>query len=227
RIAHEVARHGFPPDRIVVLPNAVDTARFRVRTTARAPGAPFHAVYVGRLVAEKGLGTLLAAWARAFGGRTHLDVRLELVGSGPIEGELRAQAASLGIAGEVAFLGHRDRVEEILADADVGLLPSRIEGLSNTLLEYMASGIPPVASRVSGSEDFVLPGVNGWLFPVGDVDALAAALREAATLPPERLAEMGRQARADVESGASLDRVIGRLTALYRGAHPRDLRQAS
>ena len=80
---------------------------------------------------------------------------------------------------------------------------------------------------MSGSEDFVAPGVNGWLFPVGDVEALATALREAEALPPERLAAMGRQARADVESGASLERVVGRLTALYRGAHPRDVRQAS
>jgi glycosyltransferase involved in cell wall biosynthesis len=227
RIAGEVARHGFPPERIVVLPNAVDTARFQVRTTTRAPGAPFRAVFVGRLVAEKGLGTLLCAWARAFGGRGRVDFRLELVGGGPAEGELRAQAAALGIADQIAFLGHRDRVEEILAEADVGLLPSRIEGLSNTLLEYMASGVPPVASRVSGSEDFVVPGANGWLFPVGDVTALCACLGEAAALSPERLAAMGRRARADVESGASLDRVVGRLTALYRGAHPRDLRQAS
>jgi L-malate glycosyltransferase len=225
RIAGEVARHGFPPERIVVLPNAVDTARFQVRTTTRAAGAPFRAVFVGRLVAEKGLGTLLSAWARAFGGRGQVDFRLDLVGGGPIEGELRTQAAALGIADQIAFLGHRDRVEEILAEADVGLLPSRIEGLSNTLLEYMASGIPPVASRVSGSEDFVVPGANGWLFPVGDVTALGACLGEAAALPPERLAAMGRRARADVESGASLDRVIGRLTALYRGAHPRDLGQ--
>jgi glycosyltransferase involved in cell wall biosynthesis len=79
---------------------------------------------------------------------------------------------------------------------------------------------------VGGSEDFVLPGVNGWLFPVGDVEALAAALREAEALPPERLAVMGRQARADVETGASLERVIGRLTELYRGTHPRDLERA-
>jgi glycosyltransferase involved in cell wall biosynthesis len=226
RIAREMARHGFPPERILVLPNAVDTARFQVRATTRSPGTPFRAVFVGRLVAEKGLDTLLDAWARAFGRRSDVDVRLELVGGGPLEDQLRTQVAALGIAGQVAFLGHHDRVEEVLAHADVGLLPSRFEGLSNTLLEYMASGIPPLASRVGGSEDFVLPGVNGWLFPVDDVEALAAALLEAEALPPERLAVMGRQARADVETGASLERVIGRLTELYRGTHPRELGQA-
>ena len=175
---------------------------------------------MGRLVPEKDLATLLEAWARAFPPGEELDARLRLVGGGPLEARLRAQAERLGLARQVEFLGHRDRVEEVLADADVGVLPSRIEGLSNTLLEFMASGLPALASRVSGSEDFVVPGRNGWLFEVSDVSALAAALRDAKTLPPERLAAMGRQARADVEAAASLDVVAGRLQALYRGARP-------
>ncbi len=108
----------------------------------------------------------------------------------------------------------------MLADADVGVLPSRIEGLSNTLLEFMASGLPALASRVSGSEDFVVPGRNGWLFPVADVAALAAALREAEALPPERLAAMGRQARADVEATASLDVVVGAAAGALRRRAP-------
>ena len=95
------------------------------------------------------------------------------------------------------------------------------------VLEYLAAGLPVVASRTGPVEALVEDGRDGLLVEPGDVEALAAALREAEALPPERLAAMGRQARADVESGASLDRVVGRLTALYRGAHPRDLRQAS
>jgi glycosyltransferase involved in cell wall biosynthesis len=224
RIASELTRHGFPADRILVLPNAVDTSRFRVRAGLRKPGAPFTAVFVGRLVEEKGLGTLMEAWAEAFHGRT--DVRLRLVGGGPLEQPLGQQAAALGIAAQVEFLGHQDRVEEILAEADVGVLPSRIEGLSNTLLEFMACGLPPIASRVSGSEDFVVPGRNGWLFPVSDAKALAACLREAGGLPAERLFELGRQARADVESAAAVSTVVGRLLSLYQGAHPRELEKA-
>jgi len=76
---------------------------------------------------------------------------------------------------------------------------------------------------VSGSEDFVVSGRNGWLLDVSDLPAMVAALREAAKLPPERLAAMGRQARADVEAAASLDIVVGRLLSLYAGALPRDL----
>jgi glycosyltransferase involved in cell wall biosynthesis len=221
RIAAELVRQGFPADRIVVLPNAVDTARFDARRAARAPGAPFTAVFVGRLVPEKGLDTLLSAWASAFAGRK--DVRLRLVGGGRLEEQLREQARALGIASQIEFLGHQDRVEDVLATADIGVLPSTIEGLSNTLLEFMASGLPTIASQVSGSEDFVVTGQNGWLFPVGDAGALAAHLRAAAALPPEQLEELGRRARADVEAASALDRVVGRLLALYRGTPPREL----
>ena len=217
RIAAELTRQGFPARRIVVLPNAVDTARFSPRAVCRAPGAPFTAVFVGRLTPEKNLATLLDAWAQAFPSAEEVNSRLRLVGSGPLEERLRAQVQQLGLARQIEFLGHRDRVEEVLADADVGVLPSRIEGLSNTLLEFMASGLPTLATRVSGSEDFVVHRRNGWLFEVSDVPALAAALREAKALPPERLAAMGRQARADVEATASVDIVVGRLRSLYGG----------
>jgi glycosyltransferase involved in cell wall biosynthesis len=209
RIAGELERHGFAQERIVVLPNAVDTARFQPRTPA---AKPFVAVYVGRLVAEKDLGTLFDAWAQAFGQRK--DVSLRLVGGGALESELCAQATRLGI--QVEFLGHRDDVEAVLAAAHVGVLPSRIEGLSNTLLEFMACGLPTVASRVSGSEDFVMTGRNGWLFPPGDATALAACLREAESLDPSALAALGHQARDDVEAKASIPLVIGRLLQLYR-----------
>ena len=223
RMAAELTRQGFPAERILVLPNAVDASRFPPRAAPRAPGAPFTAVFVGRLVPDKDLATLLEAWAQAFPPGEEVDARLRLVGGGPLEERLRAEAERLGVARQVEFLGHRDRVEEVLANADVGVLPSRIEGLSNALLEFMASGLPALASRVSGSEDFVVPGRNGWLFEVSDVAALAAALREAKALPPERLAAMGRQARADVEATASLDIVAARLQALYAGVHPREL----
>ena len=115
----------------------------------------------------------------------------------------------------------------MLAEADIGVLPSRIEGLSNTLLEFMACGLPAVASRISGSEDFVVPGRNGWLFPVGDVPALRACLLEAAALPRQRLFELGRQARADVDDKASVGKVVGRLMALYRRATVAELEKVA
>lgn len=218
RIAAEIVARGLPGDRTAALPNAVDVSRFRPRIDGLAGDLAFTAVYVGRLQCHKGLHTLIAAWAQAFAGRE--DVQLQLVGGGEDEAALREQARSLGVAGQVRFLGHRHDVEAVLATAHVAVLPSLIEGLSNSLLEFMASGLPVIASRVSGSEDLIVPSRNGWLFDVGDVAGLAAALREAESLPRDRLAELGRQARSDVEAAAGLDGVIERLLALYRGELP-------
>jgi glycosyltransferase involved in cell wall biosynthesis len=158
---------------------------------------------------------LLDAWADAFGNRT--DVRLKLVGKGILGDELRAHAQRRGIAAQVDFLGHRDKVEDEIAQADAGVLCSRIEGLSNTLLEFMASGLPTIASRISGSEDFVVNGRNGWMFEPSDVAGLATCLRDAAAATPERLHQLGQAARADVEAKASVPKVVNRLIGVYRG----------
>jgi len=224
RIANRLTKDGFPVDRLITLPNAVDTSRFTVRSGLRQSG-PFTAVFVGRLVPEKALDTLLEAWSQAFG--TREDVRLLLVGDGPLDAPLRAQAERLGITRQVQFLGHQDHVESVLAKADLGVLPSLIEGLSNTLLEFMATGLPVVASRVSGSEDLIVPGRNGWLFPPSDVAQLAACLREAEALSAQGLSALGRQARADVESTAGLDIIVGQLLALYRGVPPAEARRSA
>jgi glycosyltransferase involved in cell wall biosynthesis len=218
RIEGELLRQGFEPRRIVALPNAIDTRRFAMRPQPTATHGVLTAIFVGRLVPEKGLDVLFDAWARAFpeAGRA----RLLLVGAGPCEGALREQAQRLGVTAQIEFLGHRSDVEALLRDADFGVLTSTIEGLSNTLLEFMASCLPVVASQVSGSEDFVVNGRNGWLFPVGDRDALAASLEQAAALGHAGLYALGCQARADVTSRADLDVVVDRLLALYRGTDP-------
>lgn len=224
RIAAELARAGFPRERILALPNAVDTGRFARLPRPAAGDDRLDVLFVGRLVPEKDLPSLLEAWTRAFPERGR--ARLRLAGGGPLEASLRAGAEQLGIASEVEFLGHRDDVEALVADSELGVLTSVSEGLSNTLLEFMAGGLPVIASRVSGSEDIVAGGRNGWLFAPGDVGALADALRAAAALRGPGLAALGRQARADIEQYAGLDAVLGRLLALYRGADPATLRHA-
>lgn len=211
RIARTLQARGVPAERIVLLPNAVDTARFN--QIARDPLAPARFVFVGRLEAEKGLLTLLAAFARI--ADAHPGASLMLVGSGRLEGQLKDEARKLGIADRVDFAGHSDDVASRLAQGNVGVLGSRIEGLSNTLLESMASGLPMVASRISGNEDFVHPGRNGWLFEPGDVDGLAACLAEAAALDPARRTAMGEDARTTACAQAGLDQVLNRLQALY------------
>ena len=212
RIADALAAKGIPASRIAAIPNAVDVRRFHPEQRTVSVHPRF--LFVGRLVPEKNLFGLLDAFAAML--HPHPTARLRIVGDGRLEAALKDHACGLGIQRSVDFAGHRDDIEALLADADVGVLPSSVEGLSNTLLECMASGLPMIASRVSGSEDLVTP-ANGWLFEPGDVAALTACLAEAAALPAPLRREMGARARATIERHATLHSVLDRMIALYRG----------
>lgn len=217
-IARELVVQGFEQQRIHWIPNGVVTDRFEHIARPKPMALPPTVVFVGRLVAEKGLTCLLRAWREA-----GLDVgpwRLRLVGGGWQEDELRALCSELGLDHCVDFVGASSEVERHLAEADVGVLPSRAEGLSNTLLEYMAAGLPVIATRISGSEDFVVTGRNGWLCEPGDVEGLAAALRAATELADAERLALGTQARADLIERASLPAVLSGLTQLYAGRVP-------
>ncbi|HEX7113382.1 MAG TPA: glycosyltransferase, partial [Mizugakiibacter sp.] len=124
RVAGALQEEGFDPARIHLLPNAVDLDRFRPHA-APAQGMRT-AIYVGRLVPEKGLDTLVAALARA------PELRLRVVGAGDCLEALCAQVDALGLQARVDFIGHSDGIAAELAQAHVGVLPSMIEGLSNT-----------------------------------------------------------------------------------------------
>ncbi|MEO8296911.1 MAG: glycosyltransferase [Burkholderiales bacterium] len=219
RIARALLHSGFAAQQVQQFPNAVDLPRFRLAGPAPAhridalAGVRLVGVYAGRFMPEKGVELLLRGWAACFAGRA--DVALLLLGQGPQEAELRALVQELGIVTQVKFLGPRDEVEQYLVQAHFGLLTSRAEGLSNTLLEYMASALPVVGSIVSGNEDFIVHGETGWLFPVDDLPAFTACLRELAETSPERLAAMGQAARQRVAERAALPAVAQRLLQIY------------
>lgn len=213
RIAATLLSRGVPQARIAAIPNAVDAARFL--PPVRPSNHPMRLLFIGRLVREKNLPTLLAAFADI--APRHPDATLTIVGTGSQRANLEADVQALGIADRVSFTGHRTDIEALLAQATIGVLPSRMEGLSNTLLECMASGLPMVASRISGNEDFVRPGENGWLFEAGDRNGLATCLSAAASLDPEQWHAMSEAARATVIRQAGLDNVLNRLVALYDG----------
>lgn len=205
---------GFHPDRVHRIPNAVDVQRFNPAQRAEGRDAePLTAIYVGRLEPEKGVALLIEAWHQAFGASP--DVRLVLVGSGSLDGMLKARVAALGLGATVHFAGQSPTVERFLNRADFGVLASHAEGLSNTMLETLAAGLPMVASRVSGADDFIEHGVNGWLFAPGDQQALANRLRDAQQAGQAGLRRMGDIARERVVSQASMTAIGKRLMALY------------
>lgn len=201
---------GYDPARLRLIPNAVDVSRFE-RPSAEASRPTF--VYVGRLEPVKGVRTLLEAWARSGLAST---ARLRIAGDGSQSPALREQARTLGIDASVEFLGEVRDVPAVLRTACFYVQPSYQEGLSNSILEAMAAGLPIVATCISGTEDVLADGVSGLLVPPRDADALAAALRRLAG--DAALAQrLGCRAREDVRARFGLPSVLARLEAAYRG----------
>ena len=168
----------------------------------------------GRLVEQKGLDTLIRAYASAaagLGGR-----KLVLAGDGPERGRLEALADSLGLNGNVVFLGSvgRPRVVELLRGADVFAFPSRYEAFGVALLEAMAAGVPVVAARAGGIPEFAVDGENALLVPPDDEAALAGALMLLAG-DAELGLRLGLGGRAQAQLHA-WEAVAGRYESLYR-----------
>ncbi|MBL8331302.1 MAG: glycosyltransferase [Rubrivivax sp.] len=224
RIGALLAERGFDARKVLHLPNAVDTRRFarvvRDQDLRRQLCGLRERVgiFVGRLEPEKGIELMVKGWAQAFAGRG--DAALLLVGDGSLRTVLAEMGRELGIEQQIVFTGATNEVERYLALADFGLLTSQYEGLSNSLLEYMASGLPVVGSQVSGTEDWVIDGRTGWLFPAGDLAALERALCAVRETPMPRLRQLGQQARQLVEEQASIGAVVDTLQKTYRDLSP-------
>lgn len=201
--AHAVALHsqalGIDRSRFAVVPNGVDVARFAV--PRRSDRARPTLLFVGRLEARKGADLALEAFAALAAPRPTL--RLRLVGAGPLESALRRRIAALpaDTAARVDLLGRvpQARLPELLADADVALVPSRGgESFGIVLLEMMAAGTPLVAADLPAYRDVARHDREALLVPRGDATALAAAaarlLDETATA--SRLVAAGRERSA-------------------------------
>jgi sugar transferase (PEP-CTERM/EpsH1 system associated) len=217
-------RVGIDTARVEHICNGVDVSRFVPRGDAVRASAPegfwnetsFVVGTVGRLQSVKDQATLLAAAARLLELRPELDRRLRivLVGAGPMEAELRARAAALGIDSRTWFAGALSDVPGVLASFDVFVLSSLMEGISNTLLEAMACGLPIVATAVGGNLELVRDTDTGLLVAPGDVDALARQLVRVAT-EPGLGSMLGGRARAAALSEFSLEAMVRRYGDLY------------
>jgi len=214
-----VDRVRIPTRKVMTIHNGVDVRRFRPGepTAARAAlGLPIDSLVVGtvgRLDPVKGQADLLRAFSRVRGHNRRAI--LVVVGDGPCRDELIALSASLGLAGHVHLLGERHDIPRILQALDTFVLPSIAEGISNTLLEAMASGLPVVATRVGGNPELVDDGVSGILVPPRDQEALAEAVG-AYLRDPGLRALHGASARQRTVACFSLERMTSSYLALYR-----------
>jgi glycosyltransferase involved in cell wall biosynthesis len=166
------------PEKIVLIPNGIeltggdsshDCRALKINLLGNAEARVV--LFVGRLVKEKGLERLLTVW----GSLPDRDGRLlVIVGDGPLRADLESRASPL--ASSVRFLGHRADVSKFYAIADIFVLPSKTEGVSNSLLEAMCAGIPVVASNVGGNKDVLEDGRSGYLVDWEDVPACVQVL---------------------------------------------------
>jgi N-acetyl-alpha-D-glucosaminyl L-malate synthase BshA len=177
-LKEETVEHfGIPAERIEVIPNFVDTTlydRTRYRCHRRFLGATGQrlVMHISNFRAVKRVRDVVRIFAQI---QREVPARLVFVGDGPERPEAADEAEKLGLSGSVVFLGKQDSVAELLACADLFLLPSESESFGLSALEAMASGVPVVATAVGGLLEVVEDGVSGYLRAVGDIDAMAQA----------------------------------------------------
>jgi glycosyltransferase involved in cell wall biosynthesis len=201
---------GLPATRVETMHNGIDTRHFAF--TGPRPDGP--AVIVARLSPEKDIATLLRATAIV--ARSQPAFRLAIAGDGPCLAELRALAAELKLDERVEFLGMVRDVAGLLGRASTYVLSSLSEGVSLTLLEAMACGLPVVATRVGGTPEVVTER-TGLLVPPGDPVALAGGLVQIGT--DGALAErLGRAGRRRVEELFDIRRMVADYEHMYVGA---------
>ena len=207
---HVVEADGVPPSRVRVVRNGHEPAAFDVPaddSLRERLSIPAGAPIVGCLANVKPLkrqADLLEAAGRL--SAKVPDLHVLLLGAGPWE-ELRAVADRAGVGARLRTLHATGPVVPILKNLAVGALCSETEGLSNAILEYMGSGLPVVATDVGGNPELVRDGENGCLYPVGDVEALAAALSRV-LCDPATAAEMGRASRRRFEAEFGAERMV-------------------
>lgn len=211
--------------RITQVYNGVDAVRFSPTDDIQRPlipGCPFVGAQlwrvgtVGRMQTVKDQLTLTRAFIRALEIAPELKsrLRLALVGDGPLREGCQLLLDTAGVSALSWLPGERDDVPEIMRGLDCFVLPSLAEGISNTILEAMACGLPVVATDVGGNADLVIHGVTGQIVPAGDVDAMAHSLVQLAS-SPELAQSMGRAGRQRILEKFSLDAMVGTYQGLY------------
>jgi glycosyltransferase involved in cell wall biosynthesis len=210
-------------DRLVTVYNGMADVAPSLRAS---PGrTPARLVMIARFGAQKDHMTLL----RALAGLLDRPWELDLIGDGPLLGQARALAATLGLSHRIRFLGQRSDVEQLLAQAQASLLVTNWEGFPLSILEAMRAGLPVVATSVAGIGEAVVDGETGFLVPRGDVEVLRDRMAKVLADPSLR-ERMGSNGRARFERHFTLPVFVRNTLAVYQdvvGERADDLRYAS
>lgn len=223
RIGDELLAEGVSSDRLGIIHNGVDTARFgapadkaRLRAALGVEADAFVGIIVANLNPYKGHADLIRALA---GVRERLPARWILLAAGREDGHgaaLSALAQSLGIVDHVRFLGSRTDVPDLVRAADYALNVSHEEGFSNAVIEGMAAGLPMIVTRVGGNPEAVVDGETGLVVPPRDPASLGEAIAWLAA-NPEAAARMGAAGAERVRREFTIEACVEHYDTLYRG----------
>lgn len=169
----EMISYGINENDIVLLPHPIDIDRFLVCDPAKAR---YTCVFVGELIHRKRVDLILDSFSKVI--MKFSDARLCIVGDGPLKTKLKQQAEQLGISENVNFVGFKSNVQQYLADAKIIVIASDSEGFPFSLVEGICSGLVPVSTPVGTITDVIKNGINGLLFPKGDVSALTEIIMQ-------------------------------------------------
>ena len=216
----ELRSLGIPEDRIHEIPNGIDVhahyprsmADKREKRTGLGVDTPWLVAFVGRLTEQKDPLLLVDAWPDVV--NKNEGATLVFLGDGPLREAIRGRARELGVDASVVVAGQVDNPIDWIAASDIFVLSSQWEGLSNSLLEALACGVPVVSTRVSGSEDVFEKADVGELVPVSSRDELAQAIGRLLG-DSERRVICGARARELAEAQYSLGSVVARVETLY------------
>lgn len=209
---------GVPAKKVCVVYNGVDIDRFRNSKSNREWLFPESAgrkliVLVGNMNSDvKGHPVLISAAAEIV--KRHPEAQFVLVGDGPRRRDYEAIVQTAGLKESFLFLGRRSDVPEILVSCDIAILPSLAEGLPNAVLEYLAAGLPVIATALGGNLEVVQDGVTGLLIPPNDSEALVRALGRLLE-DPDFAATIARAGREHVQKEFSFERLVLDLDRLY------------
>jgi sugar transferase (PEP-CTERM/EpsH1 system associated) len=214
------SRFDVKTSRFLPILNGVDIERFKPNLSARAEQRELLGVTddqivvgsVGRLVEVKNYPSLIKGFVLFLRGQP--TAKLVLAGDGPMRAKLEELALDLDILASVIFLGRRDDIPAVMNSFDIFVLPSFREGLSNTILEAMSSGLPAVVSNVGGSPEIVIENETGHLFEVDDIKVLANKLNELA-VDREKLKRVSDCARKHVANNYSLPIMVENYQKVY------------
>ena len=208
---------GLPAERIVVIPNGIDTQTVDAATPADLAGVGIRpgrraVTYIGRLDPQKGLHELIAHANDWLARLPEHD--LLLAGEGPQRAELEALTRQLGLGDRIRFAGWQSDVPAILRASEILILPSRWEGMPNALLEAMACRLPVVAMDVEGVGELLGPNRDEQTAPAGDMQVFSDKLVAIAS-SAELRARLGAENRRRVETSFTLDAMVAAYAALY------------